>query len=345
MARQLVGMSVVGALVLGVAGVAYWAGTTAVVPPQIPVEAHAGQTYQVASSSVSRSFQVPVSASWHPEQTLVSAVDGVVTSVPHRSGNLAESGDIIATINLEPVVVAEGAVPMFRPLERGVEGPDVAQFQEFLRFKRFLKGPVDGRFGPATAAAAARWQRAIGAKRGLVGPGSLLFVERLPARLQVLASVAQRTSVGSEFVRVLADRPDFSANVGASERAELTTGMEIAVSGPDGAMWPGRLGTFTSRDDGRFASALTGELCGIDCAAIAVEGDTALAGAIVTVPETRGPVVPMSAIVEEPSGVLTVTLADGTRQQVEVVAEADGFAVVTGIQAGAIIELPLMPAQ
>lgn len=345
MMRRFVAVLVAGAFILGVAAVAYWAGTTAVVPPRVPVAANADQTYRVADGVVSKSFRVQVLASWHAVRTLLSASNGVVTSLPTESDDLAEAGDIIATISLEPVVVAVGAVPMFRPLELGVAGPDVAQFQGLLRSQGFLMGPADGRFGPLTVAATARWQRAIRAKRGPVMPGSLLFVERLPARLQVLASVGERTSVGGEFARVLADRPDFSAIVSASERAELASGMEIAVKGPEGSTWSGRLGAFSPRDDGRFSNALAGDLCGTTCGVIAIKGETALPGTIVTVPETKGPVVPMSALVQEPSGALTVTLSDGTRRPIEVLAQADGFAVVRGLEVGAIIKLPLPPSQ
>ena len=74
-----------------------------------------------------------------------------------------------------------------------------------------------------------------------------------------------------------------------------------------------------------------------------MDGETALSGQIVLVPDTSGVVVPASALVQQPSGALAVTLADGTSRSVRIVVEADGFAVVEGLDTGLIIKLPEAP--
>lgn len=332
------------AILVGVAGAAYWAGTNAVVPPELPAEDHALQTYTVEAGTVARSIRVPVTASWSTTRTLFAGTDGVVTSVAHGAGAYAESGDVIATVDLEPLVVATGAVPMFRTLRQGVEGPDVAQFQRLLRTQGFFRGSAGGRFGAATVAATKRWQRSVGAEDdGIVAPGSLLFVDRLPARLEVLAVVGQRIGAGSDLVRVLDDRPDFVATVGASQRAELTSGTPVTIGAPGGGTWPGVLGSFEQLEDGRYSVEITGGLCGGGCDLVPVGDETALIGTIELVPQTTGVVVPTSALVQQPSGDLAVTLTDGTVRSVRVVAEADGFAVVEGLEPGTIIALPSAP--
>jgi peptidoglycan hydrolase-like protein with peptidoglycan-binding domain len=293
---------------------------------------------------VGRSVRVSVAVSWSTTRTLFAAADGVVTSVPHDAGDAAKAGDVLLTVNLEPLVVAEGFIPMFRTLAQGVEGPDVTQLQRLLRSLQFFPGPTNGVFGPATAAATKRWQRSIGATAdGTVETGSLLFVDDLPAGMVVVPTVGARISAGSELVRVLADLPDFTVTVSGSQRLELTSGLAISIDAPGGGTWPGTLGSFEQLGDGRYIASLTGALCGDSCDRIPVDGETALSGQIVLVPDTSGVVVPVSTLVQQPSGALAVTLADGTSRSVRIVVEADGFAIVEGLDAGSIITLPEAP--
>ena len=83
-----------------------------------------------------------------------------------------------------------------------------------------------------------------------------------------------------------------------------------------------------------------GGRCGPTCNRIPILGETALTGSVTLVPETSGVVVPTSALILEPSGGLTVTLKSGEKLPVEVIAEADGFAVVDGLESGAAYPTP-----
>jgi peptidoglycan hydrolase-like protein with peptidoglycan-binding domain len=344
MGQRMVSLAGSVVLVAIVASIAYWAGTNAVLPPELPMEEQKATTYAVATGTVERSINLQVTAAWSTRRTVLAGADGTITGVPHEAGAVAAAGDVIATIDLEPVVVAEGAVPMFRLLERGVSGPDVAQLQRLLRDEGFLSGPADGVFGPITQAAVKRWQRSIDAPAdGVVEPGSLLYVAGLPVRLAVVPSVGDRVTVGSGLVDVLGERPTFRALIGPSQRVEVVTGMTVSVTGPGGEMWQGSLGALEVEPDGRYSALLTGDLCGSRCGVIAVAGETVLSGSIELVPETSGIVVPTSALVLLPSGGASVELADGTTVVVRIVAEADGFAVVEGLAAGQRILLPGPP--
>lgn len=330
---------------VAVAGAAYWAGTTAVLPPELPIEEHSVQTYEVRPGTIERVEQVAVSAAWTTERIVAADSDGLVTSVVHPAGASAPSGAVLLTVDLEPLVVARGAVPMFRSLESGVEGPDVAQFQALLVDLGIFSGPVDGRFDVATGAAATRWQQSVGAEAdGIVETGALVFVEDLPARVVVLAEVAQRVSPGIDLVRVLAERPEFVATVSASQGSDLTSGSAIEIDAPGGAVWDGVLGATEQLDDGRYAIEISGTLCGEDCDLVPVSGELALRGTVELLPETTGLVVPVSALTLQPTGALTVTLSDGGEATVRMVAEDDGFAIVEGIESGTRIRLPPLPS-
>lgn len=336
-------VSIVVLVVVGVT--AYWAGTNAVLPPELPLTSHLFQTYVVATGTVGRSMRVQVTASWPTTRTIFVAADGVVTSVAHLPGSEATAGQVVATIDLEPLVVAEGSIPMFRALREGVVGADVAQFQRLLITGGFMSGHVTGRFQVATAAAAKRWQRSVGAQvTGVVLPNSLLFVEHLPQRLVILPTAGQSVNAGSDFAHVLVDTPEFAVTMAESTRSELATGMSVDIAAPGGGTWTGRLGTFTPTGDGRYAAEIEGPVCGNQCDEVAVAGETNFSGSIVSVPEVKGIVVPDSALVRQPSGGVAVVLSDGVAQGVRIVAEADGFAIIDGLEQGTIIRLPAAPS-
>jgi peptidoglycan hydrolase-like protein with peptidoglycan-binding domain len=335
------------AVLAGVAALGYWAGTNAVVPPSLPLQSHDPITYTVANGTVKSSVDLPVSASWSAARTLHAGRSGTLTSVLLTGGDLVAGGTVIATIDLRPVVVATGSVPMFRTLAAGTDGPDVAQLQRLLTAQGFYKGAIDGRFRASTTAATKLWQKSIGASQsGVVDAGALVFVDSLPARMALIPKVGDLVGQGGDLVRVLGSAPDFSVTITASNRASIRSGDAISIAAPDGSTWTGTLGTFEpaiTGIPGSYTATVGGTLCGTDCGLVPVEGETALRGSIVLVPETTGPVVPTSALVVQPSGGSAVTMADGSTRTVTVVAEANGFAVVDGLDAGAIIRLPSPP--
>jgi peptidoglycan hydrolase-like protein with peptidoglycan-binding domain len=344
LARRIVSLVISIALLVAGGALGYWAATTAIVPPALPVIAHAAPTYTVEVGHVGRSLRVSVSAGWESSGSLFSGRNGTLTSIVQKPGALAQSGNVIVTIDLEPLVVASGDVPMFRSLKRGVTGPDVAQLQALLRDLRYLRAPANLEFDRATETAVKSWQRAIGAAQdGIVEPGSLLFVPSLPKRMEVSVTVGQRVGTDTELVRILAPVPKFASIVTASERAELTSGTIVSIDAPDAGTWKGTVGAFTPLEDGRFSAEIDGTLCGSDCDVLPLSGQTALIGSVELVADTTGPVVPISALVQQPSGGLAVTLANGTRRSVTVVAEADGFAVIAGLTTGTVIQLPAPP--
>lgn len=342
--RRVVGAVGLALLLVLVGASMYWAGRTAVVPPALPGDVSVMPTYRVATGTVGSTERVSVSASWPTRQTIPTGGSGVVTSVLHAPGTLIDSGSVVATVNLGPIVVVEGAVPIFRTLMRGVSGPDVRQWQTFL-VGRGLLAKATGTFDAATASATKAFRRSIGAGSATsIGPESLLFVTGLPAPAEVVPAVGDRIATGEPLLRVLAASPDFIATLSSAERAELRTGMAIALTAPDGASWHGTLGTFSERPEGGYAVAIEGRPCGTACGAVPVAGTTQLTGSIILVPETAGVVIPTSALTEEPAAGLTVTLEDGSMRPVTVRAEANGFAVVDGLPADTVIRLPAPPA-
>jgi peptidoglycan hydrolase-like protein with peptidoglycan-binding domain len=344
--RRAWGILISLVVLAGVALAGYWAGTNAVVPPSLPLASHDPISYTVKSGTVGSTVKISLGASWSTTRTLRAGRGGTVTSVLLAGGAEAADGTVIATIDLAPVVVATGSIPMFRTLANGVDGPDVAQFQQLLAAKGFYKGAIDGKFAKSTTAATKLWQKSTGASQtGVVDAGALVFVEALPARMAVVPAVGDLVGQGGDLVKVLGSKPDFTARLTAEERGNLRSGEDISITAPDGGTWPGTIGTLEPSNDGigGYTATIGGALCGTDCDLVPVEGETALQGSIELVPTTSGPVVPTSALVVQPSGDSAVTLADGSLRVVTIVAEANGFAVVAGIEAGTVIRLPAQP--
>lgn len=346
-ARRAAGTLLSLAVLAGVAVLGYWAGTNAVVPPSLPLQSHDPITYTVQTGSVGSTARISLAASWSTTRTLHAGRGGTVTSILLAGGAEVGDGTVIATIDLAPVVVATGAVPMFRTLEYGMDGPDIAQLQQLLKAKGFYTGAIDGQFGWSTLNATELWQSSIGASQsGVVDAGALVFVPTLPERMAIVPAVGDRVDQGGDLVKVLGSEPDFVATITADERASLSSEEAISIAAPNGGIWPGTLGTFepaTNGIPGSYTATITGTLCGNDCGRVPVEGETALQGTIELVPKTSGPVVPTSALVVQPSGGSAVTLSDGSLKLVTIVAEANGFAVVSGIEAGTVIRLPSPP--
>jgi peptidoglycan hydrolase-like protein with peptidoglycan-binding domain len=347
MMRRAIGILLSLAVLAGVAVAGYWAGTNAVVPPSLPLQSHDPMTYTVHTGSVGSTTKISVAASWSTTRTLHAGRGGTVTSVLLAGGAEAADGTVIASIDLAPVVVATGSVPMFRTLQYGIDGPDVAQLQKLLAAKGFFSGAIDGHFGWATMTATELWQGSIGASEdGVVDAGALVFVPSLPARMALVPAVGDRVDQGGDLVKVLGSAPDFVAAISASDRASLRSGQAISIAAPNGGTWPGTLGTFepvTNGVPGSYKAQIDGALCGSDCGLVPVVGETALTSTIELVPKTSGPVVPTSALVVQPSGDSALTMADGSTRMVTIVAEANGFAVVKGIEVGAVIRLPSPP--
>ncbi len=333
--------------ILGAVGAgAFWAGQNSLTTPELPQVEVDWVTYEVATGSVGETMRVSVECSWPEVDLILAGSGGVVTSVDHESGTEVTSGEVVATINLQPVIVVEGSVPAFRSLSRGLEGEDVAQFQRFLVDSGYLAGEIDGKYSQQTHTATKAWQRDLGIpETGSVPIGSVVFVEGLPAPASVIPRRGEFLTPGSSLLGVFAQEPVFHLRATDSQRLQLTTGTEVLFTPPMvSEPWTGVLGPFSPTPDGMLLSELSGELCGSECSAIPVEGITVLSGTVVLVPEITGPVIPLSALKLDPNGQLQATLENGSLTAVTVIAEANGLAVVDGIDVGTVIRMPTQEA-
>lgn len=302
--------------------------------------------------SVGHSIRLNVRAEWTGGPTVLSGMSGIVTNVAVADGDRVESGDQIATVDLKPVVVADGDTPAFRDLAPGDTGPDVAQLQRMLRE---LGYPAEdsGTLDALTEDAVRQWQTARSMPdTGTVPLGTLLFAAGLPARIlpDEEVTVGGQISAGQPLFTVLPEAPIFRINLPEGQTRIVEEGQEASLESTAGD-WPARIGPIElSWTTGDYFTILhptadNGLICSSDCDILPVRGPSLVPSTIQVEPEIDGIVVPASAIVTTADDQTAVVLPDGDVRGVRVLGGSFGTVVVEGLALGVQVRAPgLLPA-
>ncbi|MCI0426048.1 MAG: peptidoglycan-binding protein [Actinobacteria bacterium] len=329
--------------------VGWWAGMVAVEPPNDPLADREAVTYTVAEGSVGRSLRFAAVAEWRFQDLARNAAVGVVTSVDVTPGDIVTEGQVLYTVDLRPVVAAQGALPAFRDLSLRAEGDDVAQLQSFLARLGFYDGDRDGGFGADLQAAVRSWQESLGVEDdGVVRRGDLVFVAELPARMVLSegVTVGAPLSGGELVVRLVLEEVRFWIPLSVEQRSLVPLAAEVEVTHGE-SVWEARIAEAIADETRGEVSLILegmdgGSVCGEECQEVSLRGQTGFPAEIVVVPETSGPVVPVAAVMSLPDGSTVITLEGGTQVPVRVMASSDGLAVVEGIEAGDVVLLPMV---
>lgn len=318
------------------------AGRATVAPPRAPAPDPTPASYTVGEGSVGRSLRFPATAEWPGVDLPAGLAEGVLTSVDVTHGELVGSGTVLYTVDLRPVVLVEGEIPVFRDLVIGSQGPDVAQLRAHLQSGGHLRSTRSSTtFDAITELAVKRWQRSLGVDPdGRVRAGDVIFSPGLPVRVSTgSASPGDLTEPGVAVVGATASVPSFTVTLAADQAAVVPTEGPVTVSGA-GHAWAGLIGS-AQQLESTLVLTLTGAdggpVCGAECDAMtppASGGASVFQADITIVPETVGPVVPVAAIGRTGAGDHVVTLTAGRQVRVRVLASADGMAVVEGLQVG-----------
>lgn len=338
-------------LLVAVGALGFWAGRVAFEQPQDPLAgAEEPVTFEVFSQTLGRSLRFAAVAEWSREPLGRAGRGGVVTSVDVDDGAAMATGDVVYSVDLLPVVVAEGSVPAFRTMSQGVEGADVAQLQAMLGLLGFTDVEPDGVFGGGTAPAVRKWEESLGVDDdGVVALGDVVFVPGLPMRMAATDQLVVGGSLaGGELVlsRVSA-APRVVVPLSVEQRNLVPLTGNVLVTYPGGVWDAVIVEAVESSDQGLLSLELVlgapggGPVCGEACAEwVSFQGRTDFPVEIVVVPETTGPVVPTAAITTDPGGGLSVTLASGESVPVTVAASTDALAIVDGVEVGDVVLLP-----
>lgn len=331
-----------------------WALATVLRPIEDPLEVVDHALVTVERGTVETSMVATAVAQWTSRSWGVNRARGVVTSIPASSDNVVDQGDILYTVDLRPVVIAEGEVPSFRDIGEGDAGDDVRQLQRLLSDRGLYRGRMSGKAGPETAEAIRAWQRELDVEStGISGAGDIVFVETLPARIRLDAGQLTRGDTldgGERLVSTLSSAPDFALVVTVAQAGQAPIGTRVEITGPEGVRWTAEVAG-QERDPETDLVTLDvtaeggGAVCGAQCAAIPVGGETTMPARVVTQEPVEGLVVPSIALVSSATGGIELVDADGARIAVTVGASAHGMSVVEGVEEGLRVRIPSGPGQ
>ena len=325
----------------------WWAGRATFVPPQADPVTTTPVTVTASAATVGSSIQLTAVADWVSMPLATGDRDGKVTSILHIDGDAVDQGSVLFTVDLVPVVVAEGAVPAFRTLELGMTGADVAQLQQLLADLGFLTPTPDGHLRTSTVAAIERWQASLGMEQtGSVALGDVIFVPELPARIMLEETVqlGATLAAGDQVARRLDAAPQFTVSLEPDQRSfEPRAGDVVRIDLGDGPV-DAVIDSLTTNDSGtlvlELGAADGGPVCGAPCSAVPFGADPrSFSVTLLLAPEVTGPSVPVSALGTAGDGSTFVVAQDGTRRTVTVLGADASRAVVDGLEIGEVVDL------
>lgn len=340
-AAIVTGLVLIGAL-LG------WAGATVLTPPRDLDDPSAYTYVEVEQGEVSSSINLNTVAEWTLTPVGSNQSSGTVTSVNIAAGDEVGAGTVLYTVNLRPVVIAQGDIPAFRSLAQGSSGADVAQLQGLLATLGFYTGESNGAFGYSTARAVKAWQKSLGVTAdGVVQPGDAMFVPSLPTRVALDTSLVKRgaTLSGAEPVLMgLPSQPSFFVPVSDAQAALIPRGTLVEITGPTGESWHAITGDKSADEMNGAKIALVPDgdepICLDACAAVPVNGQTYLGSRIVTVAAVTGLRLPSAALLSRADGTTVVIDDAGIEHEVTVVTSARGMSIIEGVAAGTRVRVP-----
>jgi peptidoglycan hydrolase-like protein with peptidoglycan-binding domain len=182
---------------------------------------------------------------------------GTVTWVA-AEGAVVHRGQVLYRVDLRPVPLLTGALPLFRRLSPGSRGADVRELEEnlvALGHARGLGMRVDTRYTAATAAAVRRWQRALGVRRtGVVEAGDAV-VARGPVRVtRAAVAPGERVVPGQRVVEGTGTARGVHVDLEVAALRYATVGSAVTVTLPTG-------------------TRLAGTVASVGAAAAAADGD------------------------------------------------------------------------
>lgn len=344
-------LSALSAVAIGalVAAAVAWAWLVVTRPTEDPLEKVQFTHVEVVQGEVGSSATFSTVAEWTPIQAGVNRAVGVVTDEGVAAGTEVTQGSTLYTVDLRPIVIGSGLVPMFRDVGANMSGADVKQVQQLLTDLGFYSGPVTGEAGTGTARSIRAWQKSLRVEQtGVVKAGDVIFVQTLPTRVVLDTNLIFRGAslvAGEAVLSVLSASPTFQISVTGAQASMMPAGTRVEVIAPEGDIWEGVTGEQV-RDEqaGVVKVRLTGQdgspVCRDQCHQVPVTGQVSLTARVVITETVAGLVVPSSALVSGADGQLAVINEQGMRQSVELIASARGMSVIEGVDEGTRVRVP-----
>lgn len=339
-----------GIALIAIGAASAWAVLTVMRPVADPLDTTEHTYVEVVPGEVGATISLNTVAEWTPIPVGANRASGVITAINIHQGEEVTAGTPLYTVDLRPVVIAQGDVPAFRDITPDTEGPDVQQAQSMLAALDLYHGDIDGHSGPGTTWAIKAWQSNLGLEEtGVIEVGDIIFVPTLPTRITLDTEIVARGHAltgGEQVLSGLPLTPDFRLPVTDAQAAMIQPGTRIEITSPDGDTW---IAHSTDAIPNESSSAISiglastdedGPICADQCAQIASTGTTSLRSRIVTAETIRGLVVPTSALLTTAEGQHAVINDAGERIPVTVETSAKGMSVISGVDEGTKVRVP-----
>ena len=336
---------------LGVAG--YWLGTRTV--RTAPTKPAAALTATVVARNGTLVDERPatVSAEWAKSSTVLNRLPGTVTAT-HISAvqpTTISAGEVLFVIDQTPVVAMAGAVPAFREMTPDLAGADIAQLQEYLIAAGYSISNPDGRWRYSTTVAYNQWRKDMSLPpRETIVLGEVQFFATLPVVVTATEKLTVGGVVGDTDVvfNGLATVPSLTLSVGieASQQFPVGTLISVDVNGTTVDAVTTTREALAPAGSGRLVQldlSETAKVCQVWCDRVPTASASSWPATVRVKGPATGIIVPVGAVQSGAGSAKIVKLKSGDSRSVQVVLQVGGDAVVTGVQAGDVIELPTPP--
>lgn len=179
------------------------------------------------------SVQVP------PSQDIAYSGSGIVTTVNVEEGDLIRPGDLVATVDSNPVIAVTGSnKPIYRDLTPGDAGYDVEAIQEILNQLGY-RVAITGRFDENTEKTLESLYKNIGytspcGEKVCVLTGTFLKIPSDLPPVSATTSSGTNTAENPVLFSTNSGNRHIIARISVAQQADFTDQPEITVSGPEG---------------------------------------------------------------------------------------------------------------
>jgi peptidoglycan hydrolase-like protein with peptidoglycan-binding domain len=275
---------------------------------------------------------------------------GTITSIVAQ-GDIVGEGDVIFSVEGQPIVLLVGTVPAYRSMSVGTSGDDVAQLEAALVQLGFGDGLlVDGVFDGDTREAVVAWQQSVGAAPdGVINLGDVVFSASDLRVGAIERGVGDTVQEGTTVLTTSAAETFVLVQLSAADQGLLAVGDKVMVELPDGSETTGtvaEVGSVAQVGQEGGASFFDVTIV-LDEPAAAVGLDEAPVEVAVVTDSAEGVLaVPVTALLALAEGGYAVEVVSEDGSTYLVAAEpglfADGFVEVTGdgLQAGMEVVIP-----
>jgi peptidoglycan hydrolase-like protein with peptidoglycan-binding domain len=173
--------------------------------------------------------------------TASARTPGTITGLP-ESGQQFHRGQTLFSIDNKPTSLMYGALPAYRRLTTGSEGPDVLQLEQNLQALGYDGFTVDDEYTSNTAEAVEQWQEDRGlSETGSVELGQVLFAAG-PVRVEsVQAQEGAQIGPGQALLRYTGTKKAVTVTLEAADLRLAKKGAEVGVTLPDDSTVKGRV--------------------------------------------------------------------------------------------------------